>query len=299
MLAIARERERQRLAAGAASSPPPPGHMNHGSDSSDDEARPKVSGHPTHRNPAADAELRRKQDEQLAAFLKFPLFPEAVSTSSSSPSQSSSPPTAATSSMPSSSSSSSAIPSEKTASSFDTHAQLDKMYDSLKQFRVGDIPYCFYIPDFVDVKTEEAILARAKSAPPFRWTRLSARSLQMWGGQVMAEGLRAEPLPLWLQSVCQLVTDAGIVYPPMRHEFLYKDEDRRKPDQEECDEKSDARASAGSSTPSAATFSSAATGVEATASTAGTAAAASASELHVDPMKLIGGPNHVLLNQVG
>ncbi len=100
-----------------------------------------------------------------------------------------------------------------------------------------------------------------------------------------AQGLRPEPLPRWLTSVSELVTDAAIVYPPMRHEFSY--------DKRENDEKSDRELGASLSASSASSSSSSSSALFSSSGSSTTLPP------QMDPLKLVGDPNHVLLNQVG
>jgi hypothetical protein len=63
-------------------------------------------------------------------------------------------------------------------------------------------PAMWYIPDFVSAGDEARMLAEADAAPPDRWTHLSARRLQNWGGIPSATGLgSSEALPPWLDAV--------------------------------------------------------------------------------------------------
>lgn len=84
--------------------------------------------------------------------------------------------------------------------------------------RVGTTPTILYVPDFISETEEEELLARtysnAASAPTAAttetqqsgagadtWVTLSSRRLKCWGGQP-GEGFEPEPLPGWLEALC-------------------------------------------------------------------------------------------------
>ena len=73
----------------------------------------------------------------------------------------------------------------------------------LSSYRIpAPVPQIMYIPDFIGASEEAAMLIEANAAPPFKWTRLSARRLQNWGGWPRNGCLQdVEPLPPWLLAV--------------------------------------------------------------------------------------------------
>ena len=119
---------------------------------------------------------------------------------------------------------------------------------------------CQYSQRAVTALEERALLALSAAAPPGRWTTLSARSLQVWGGTVAAAGLlRPEPdlqsgpepdlqsnlqsdpqsdpqsgpepgsgasagdrgLPRWLDDLCRTRLPAlSVAFPPTLHEAV-------------------------------------------------------------------------------
>ena len=69
----------------------------------------------------------------------------------------------------------------------------------------------FYIPDFLTAEEETAMLAEAACAPPEKWTNLSGRRLQNWGGIPLPSGLtQVEALPPWLTATIDRVVTGGI-----------------------------------------------------------------------------------------
>ena len=53
----------------------------------------------------------------------------------------------------------------------------------------------YYIPEFITLEEEERIIERVGSAPKPKWTQLSHRRLQNWGGMPHPKGMIAEKLP--------------------------------------------------------------------------------------------------------
>ena len=53
----------------------------------------------------------------------------------------------------------------------------------LKGYQVKGVPdACYYVPNFVTVEEEQAILYHVNNAPKSKWVQLSNRRLQNWGG---------------------------------------------------------------------------------------------------------------------
>ncbi|XP_014219511.1 alpha-ketoglutarate-dependent dioxygenase alkB homolog 6 [Copidosoma floridanum] len=57
-----------------------------------------------------------------------------------------------------------------------------------------------YIPDFITEEEEQDIIKKVNSAPLPKWTQLSKRRLQNWGGIPHEKGMIAEDVPKWLNS---------------------------------------------------------------------------------------------------
>ena len=81
--------------------------------------------------------------------------------------------------------------------------------------RVGDTPTIYYVPDFISEADEQQILARtyatdaeAKRASS-EWVSLRTRRLKCWGGQP-GEHFRPEPLPPWVEALCDSLVRRGV-----------------------------------------------------------------------------------------
>ena len=78
------------------------------------------------------------------------------------------------------------------------------MDEDLRQHIVkGAPPSVYYIPHFITEAEEAYLINRVNSVPESRWTRLSNRRLQNWGGLPSIKGMIPEPIPEWLESHCQ------------------------------------------------------------------------------------------------
>ncbi|XP_023706518.1 alpha-ketoglutarate-dependent dioxygenase alkB homolog 6 [Cryptotermes secundus] len=66
-------------------------------------------------------------------------------------------------------------------------------------------PTVYYIPDFITVEEEASVIAHVNSAPKPKWTQLSHRRLQNWGGIPHPKGMVAEKLPEWLLVFTQKI----------------------------------------------------------------------------------------------
>ena len=84
----------------------------------------------------------------------------------------------------------------------DSSYGLDKI--ELSAFAVGNIPYQYFLPNFVSEEEESKLIRNIEQAPRTKWTNLSNRQLQNWGGLPAAKNgcMLEEPLPDWLQSWC-------------------------------------------------------------------------------------------------
>uniref|UniRef100_A0A2K6TI27 AlkB homolog 6 n=1 Tax=Saimiri boliviensis boliviensis TaxID=39432 RepID=A0A2K6TI27_SAIBB len=62
----------------------------------------------------------------------------------------------------------------------------DARVPALEPFRVEQAPpVIYYVPDFISKEEEEYLLRRVFNAPKPKWTQLSGRKLQNWGGSAM------------------------------------------------------------------------------------------------------------------
>ncbi|XP_042282889.1 alpha-ketoglutarate-dependent dioxygenase alkB homolog 6 [Thunnus maccoyii] len=82
--------------------------------------------------------------------------------------------------------------------------------EELKQFVVGDAPpTVYYIPDFISEDEESYLLQQVYRSPKTKWTQLSGRRLQNWGGLPHPKGMLAEKIPDWLQKYCEKISSLG------------------------------------------------------------------------------------------
>ena len=83
--------------------------------------------------------------------------------------------------------------------------------ESLRPFKVEGAPdSIYYVPDFISESEETDLIRRVDSSPIPKWTTLSNRRLQNWGGLPHPKGMIAEPLPDWLLPYCQRISDIGL-----------------------------------------------------------------------------------------
>ncbi|XP_044787169.1 alpha-ketoglutarate-dependent dioxygenase alkB homolog 6 isoform X3 [Bubalus bubalis] len=71
-------------------------------------------------------------------------------------------------------------------------------------------PVIYYIPDFISKEEEEYLLRQVFNAPKPKWTQLSGRKLQNWGGLPHPRGMVPERLPPWLQRYVDKVSDLSL-----------------------------------------------------------------------------------------
>ncbi|KZC13388.1 putative alpha-ketoglutarate-dependent dioxygenase ABH6, partial [Dufourea novaeangliae] len=67
-----------------------------------------------------------------------------------------------------------------------------------------------YIPNFITEKEELEIVKHVNKAPLPKWTQLSHRRLQNWGGIPHIKGMIAEDIPTWLQKYIDKVSSCNI-----------------------------------------------------------------------------------------
>lgn len=63
------------------------------------------------------------------------------------------------------------------------------------------MPTAYYLSEFISKSKEEALLANVYAAPKPKWTQLTNRRLQNWGGIPHQRGMVAESLPAWLSEL--------------------------------------------------------------------------------------------------
>ncbi|XP_076129895.1 putative RNA/DNA demethylase ALKBH6 [Alosa pseudoharengus] len=70
-------------------------------------------------------------------------------------------------------------------------------------------PTVYYIPDFITEVEEQYLLQEVYKAPKPKWTQLSGRRLQNWGGLPRPKGMLAEKLPDWLLKYTNRISALG------------------------------------------------------------------------------------------
>ncbi|XP_051961831.1 alpha-ketoglutarate-dependent dioxygenase alkB homolog 6-like [Xyrauchen texanus] len=70
-------------------------------------------------------------------------------------------------------------------------------------------PTVYYIPNFITETEEEYLLQQVYRAPKPKWTQLSGRRLQNWGGLPNSKGMLAEKLPDWLLKYTEKISAFG------------------------------------------------------------------------------------------
>ncbi|XP_029335592.1 alpha-ketoglutarate-dependent dioxygenase alkB homolog 6 isoform X2 [Mus caroli] len=87
----------------------------------------------------------------------------------------------------------------------------DARVPALEPFRVEQAPpLIYYVPDFISKEEEEYLLRQVFNAPKPKWTQLSGRKLQNWGGLPHPRGMVPERLPPWLQRYVDKVSDLSL-----------------------------------------------------------------------------------------
>ncbi|XP_056292072.1 alpha-ketoglutarate-dependent dioxygenase alkB homolog 6 [Pseudoliparis swirei] len=82
--------------------------------------------------------------------------------------------------------------------------------EELKQFVVNDAPpTVYYIPDFISEDEESYLQQQVYNSPRTKWTQLSGRRLQNWGGLPHPRGMLAEKMPDWLRTYCEKISSLG------------------------------------------------------------------------------------------
>ncbi|KAK2906353.1 alpha-ketoglutarate-dependent dioxygenase alkB homolog 6 [Channa argus] len=93
--------------------------------------------------------------------------------------------------------------------------------EKLKQFVIHDaLPTVYYIPDFISEDEETYLLQQVYKSPKTKWTQLSGRRLQNWGGLPHPKGMLAEKIPDWLQVHCEKISSLGAFSGKMANHVL-------------------------------------------------------------------------------
>lgn len=82
--------------------------------------------------------------------------------------------------------------------------------DHFSSYKVDECPpTVYYVPDFITEQEEKYFLDQVYKCPKTKWTVLSNRRLQNWGGIPQAKCTIQELLPKWLEDCCSKVDDTG------------------------------------------------------------------------------------------
>ncbi|XP_076761708.1 putative RNA/DNA demethylase ALKBH6 [Xylocopa sonorina] len=76
---------------------------------------------------------------------------------------------------------------------------------------IPEVPdLAIYIPNFITQEEENEIIKHVNGAPLPKWTQLSHRRLQNWGGIPHPKGMIAEKIPSWLQRYVDKVISCNV-----------------------------------------------------------------------------------------
>ncbi|KAJ3592168.1 hypothetical protein NHX12_007746 [Muraenolepis orangiensis] len=97
----------------------------------------------------------------------------------------------------------------------------DGMLEEFKTFVVQAAqPTVYYIPDFISEDEEAYLLEQVYKSPIPKWTQLSGRRLQNWGGLPHPKGMLAEKMPDWLQKYCDRISSLNAFSGKMANHVL-------------------------------------------------------------------------------
>ncbi|XP_064622185.1 alpha-ketoglutarate-dependent dioxygenase alkB homolog 6-like [Lineus longissimus] len=93
---------------------------------------------------------------------------------------------------------------------FDENFTNIKFSEEIENFRIKEAPSSvYYIPNFITEEEERYLVNQVDHAPKPKWTQLSNRKLQNWGGLPDPKGMIPEKLPQWLETYCKRIADLG------------------------------------------------------------------------------------------
>jgi len=83
--------------------------------------------------------------------------------------------------------------------------------NAFEKYKVDGLPdTAYYIPEFINKDEEDLLLSQIGKTPGPKWTQLSNRRLQNWGGIPHPKGMIAEKIPDWLQKSVIKVNHLGV-----------------------------------------------------------------------------------------
>ncbi|KAL3270578.1 hypothetical protein HHI36_021115 [Cryptolaemus montrouzieri] len=80
----------------------------------------------------------------------------------------------------------------------------------INKFEIKALRTVYYIPNFISTEEEEDIIKNVYSAPKPKWTCLSNRRLQDYGGVPHEKGMVPENIPPWLKKYMNRITDLNV-----------------------------------------------------------------------------------------
>ncbi|XP_045465810.1 alpha-ketoglutarate-dependent dioxygenase alkB homolog 6 [Harmonia axyridis] len=86
-----------------------------------------------------------------------------------------------------------------------------EVIDDPSKYKITEAPSdVYYIPNFISVEEENEILKNVYSAPKPKWTYLSNRRLQDYGGVPHKRGMIPEKIPHWLNKYMDRIRNLGV-----------------------------------------------------------------------------------------
>ena len=86
-----------------------------------------------------------------------------------------------------------------------------EIFPNLSQYKIPEIAStAYYIPNFLTDTQQQDLIHAIYSAPKPKWTALSDRRLQNWGGYPHTKGMVPEPMPVWLSKQITAVAAIGL-----------------------------------------------------------------------------------------
>ncbi|KAF9417543.1 hypothetical protein HW555_005373 [Spodoptera exigua] len=83
---------------------------------------------------------------------------------------------------------------------------MNSVHYNIEDYRVITAPEtAYYISEFISEAEEKAILSNIYASPKPKWTQLSNRRLQNWGGIPHTNGMIAETIPHWLDKYLEKI----------------------------------------------------------------------------------------------
>ncbi|XP_054272466.1 alpha-ketoglutarate-dependent dioxygenase alkB homolog 6-like [Macrosteles quadrilineatus] len=78
----------------------------------------------------------------------------------------------------------------------------------MDRYIIDEVPKSvYYIPNFITESDEKLIIQKVNNVPKPKWTQLSNRRLQNWGGIPHPKGMISETIPSWLQEFIDKVAN--------------------------------------------------------------------------------------------